>query len=287
MKMYFNKHEFLEALKLNDTNPYLAEKKYEEYFMKYPMDYNSYPYYISLLIYIGKFKKAENLLNYIKKQMIRDDKYCNNAFKVDYFNYGEFVCRMKLLFYTGRYQEAIEYYCNNASKINASDLTDNFGAVLLYCHKKLGQNNLKQDMGNNSYLFKQILDYSENNFRNHIKKHLISESEEENDCMFKEDFPIDTIIDEIKKYIPSNKALYNGFLNKLYYFKYDNCGRCDNKITNYFKVVTFSDNNFITMCPTKEGENLPYTDLNYIMEKNESKVKKISQIDKFNKRFKR
>ena len=66
------------------------------------------------------------------------------------------------------------------------------------------------------------------------------------------------------------------------------CGRVDNKLANYFKVVCLHDTkDFITMCPVLEGENLPYIDINYLKEEKEtSKVKRISQTEKFYQRYK-
>ena len=42
------------------------------------------------------------------------------------------------------------------------------------------------------------------------------------------------------------------------------------------------------MYPADDCENLPYTDLNYLNEEiTNPKVKRLSQIDKFNQRYKR
>ena len=142
----------------------------------------------------------------------------------------------------------------------------------------------------NSYLFSQIVKYDETDFLDHIKKHMQGEEDiTEKDCctIFGQDFPMDKIIQEIKKYIPSDKKLLLGFYDNIYYFKYDSCGRVDNKNVDYFKVVCFNGtDNFITMHPVIINENLPYQDLNYLVnEDNFSKVKRMSQIDKFNKKF--
>lgn len=41
------------------------------------------------------------------------------------------------------------------------------------------------------------------------------------------------------------------------------------------------------MCPSERCENLPYTDLNYLIKQDNPKVKSISQIEKFNRRYRR
>lgn len=61
----------------------------------------------------------------------------------------------------------------------------------------------------------------------------------------------------------------------------------DNKNTNYFIVVTFHNTPYlISMYPcSNTSNNLEYVDLNYLKETNNKNIKRLSQIDKFNKRF--
>ena len=81
--------------------------------------------------------------------------------------------------------------------------------------------------------------------------------------------------------------LYSGFFTSVYVFKYDNCGYDTEQAVNYFKVVCFNNSkNFITMCPSADCENLPYTDLNYLKDK-KINIKRLSQVDKFNQKYKK
>ena len=103
--------------------------------------------------------------------------------------------------------------------------------------------------------------------------------------MFVSKFPINKVLEEIKKYIPSDKRIYNGFYQDTYIFKYDYCGKDDNKAADYFKVICFHNtSDFITMCPSTNCQYLPCIDLNY-MAKEKPKQKQLSQIEKFNKRY--
>ena len=161
-------------------------------------------------------------------------------------------------------------------------------SVWFYSKKRTGRlNKEKRDV--NSYLFKQIVRFEEEDFYQHIEKHLASSIEdfdEPNKTIFEENFPLRDVVEEIKKYIPSNKRLYLGFYDNIYYFKYDECGRVDRKMVNYFKVVCLHNSqDFITMCPVVGNENLPYIDLNYMKKEEPVKVKRISQIDRFNRRY--
>ena len=107
--------------------------------------------------------------------------------------------------------------------------------------------------------------------------------------IFAYDFPILEIVEEIKKYIPSDKRINGGFYDNVYIFKYDYCGKVEGKTANYFKVVCFDGtSDFITIYPCVEGKNLPYTDLNYLQYANansNNRGKVLSQIDKFNRRY--
>ena len=140
-----------------------------------------------------------------------------------------------------------------------------------------------------TYLLRQVIEYRESEFLKHIKKHIVDSNDlidKTNESVFAAEFNIIEIIEEIKKYIPSELGLCYGFLDNIYTFKYDECGRVNNKIVNYFQVVTLHDTcELITMFPVDYGEFLPYVDLNYMNKTNLPKVKRKSQIDKFNQRF--
>ena len=77
---------------------------------------------------------------------------------------------------------------------------------------------------------------------------------------------------KVKKYIPSNKALFSRFYEDLYTFKYDECGIDKENTTDYFKVICFHNSDkFITMFPCAEGRELEYVDLNYLIPNDDNK----------------
>ena len=160
--------------------------------------------------------------------------------------------------------------------------------VLFYLECKLGINE-KLNRNNLNYAKRQILEYNEDDFLYHIRKHLADfnkDLDEPNKFIFAVDFDIEKIYQEAKKYIPSDKKLLSGLYEEHYYFKCDECGRVNNKITDYFKIIGYYDtSNFITMCPTIKVDNIPCVDLNYLKDNTQSNVKKISQVDKFYKRY--
>lgn len=286
-KEFFNKWKFEQIFNLSKTNPYEAKIKYEEYFQEYPKDYTTYPYYSSILILLGEFNEAKKILDYVESKYIRDSNFMKQQDKVEFLKKYVVYDRLKIFCYTKKFKELQNLYYQNFKLLEDFDL----GGVLFYCAKQNG----KLDLGRReqqSYLFKQMLEYREWEFFEHIKKHLADynqNDEEVNANVFVPNFPINEIIEEIKTKIPSKKGMHNGFFEDSYIFKYDKCGRDNNKLVDFFKVVCFNDTkDIITMCPVVGYEYAPYIDLNYMKKKDEFvKVKRKSQIDKFNARYKK
>lgn len=101
-----------------------------------------------------------------------------------------------------------------------------------------------------------------------------------------EDF--DKVFYEVKKKILFCKAYYFGTYEDVYIFKYDKCGVTNGKVSDYFLVITFHNTNkYISMYPCNSSSNFNYVDLNYLKIPSTSNVKRLSQIDKFNMRYKK
>ena len=287
-EMYFNEFECKDALDYIDKNPAVAKVKLEDYLKKYPTDFSTYPYYISCLITLGEFEEAEKYLNYLKKAIHTNDKFNNQLRKVKLLKHNIIFNYLKLFSYEHKYNKLYKLCMENYSTITKLKLT----SLVFYCRKKLNMLNQESREGN-AYLYRQILDYKEDDLLEHIKRHLSEfnkDLDEPNPCIFSVDFPLHKVLEAIKECIPStDKRLLTGFYEDAYIFKYDYCGKVSNKVTNYFKVVCFNDtNNIITMYPSLNCEELPCIDLNYLKttaETKNSKVKKLSQIDKFNQKY--
>lgn len=285
---YFDKEEFQQILTLTKNNPYKAKYRFEEYLTKYPEDYSTYPYYISNLISLQKIEEAEEVLNYLSNAFIDNKKFNRNKEKLERLKRYIIINKIKILSFKEQYQEVHQLYLENKELIDSIHI----GNVIFYCENKLSPHN-KEYRNDNSYLFRQIIEYQEEDFLDHIKKHAYSDNEEtttETISTFSKDFPLNKVLNEIKKHIPSSTNMFYGFYSNIYTFKYDKCGICNGQQTNYFKVVCFNKtDNIITMFPSIEGANLPCIDLNYLLEENINKftnIKRLSQIDKFNQRYK-
>lgn len=286
MNKYYNGWEFKQILKLMETNPVTANIKLEAYLNEYPKDYCAVIYYIATLITLGEFKKAEELLNELEYTYNKDKDFRNKYPKryVKKLNANIISSRIRLLSYYERYEEAKDLYLQHEEDLQGLDIE--MERVLFYCSKKL---NLSVSVAPESYtyVYRQMNEYNELDFLEHIKKHLAGHNLKPNQSIFNYDFPFDEVLTEVKKYIPGEKRLYPFIYADLYIFKYDGCGIESNKTVNYFKVVCFHNTrDIITMYPINCSEELPYIDLNYLTLK-DTKPKGLSRIDRFNKRFQR
>jgi tetratricopeptide (TPR) repeat protein len=286
---YFDEWEFMRAQENRFKNPYEAIAKFEKYIQEYPEDYSAQVFYANNLITIGRRKEAEKIIADVERKLKEDVKFSvKEAYKMEAVEFDILYNRIRLLSYGKRYKELYELLQNNRKKLEHLNLGD----LSFFCRKKLGM--LKSDKrAANSYLFRQIVEYRDEDLFEHIKKHMAdynADLEEPNKYIFNSDFPLKKVFEEIKKYIPSDKKMCGGFFENVYIFKYDGCGRTNDKISNYFKVVTFDDSqDFITICPipASECEGVPYVDLDYMIDYSSSKVKRVSAMEKFNKKFKR
>lgn len=282
----YNPNEFRTIIPLMKTNPFEAKNKCEEYLKKYPKDYMAYTYYASVLITVGQFNEADQVLEYSESTFRKNGYYASNENKLK----NIIANKIRILSYQERYEELYQLCTQYYQEL----LMMNFGAIHFYARKKTGR--LQQELREiNSYLFKQITEYQESDFLEHVKKHLSEynkDLEEPNSNLFTPNINITELVEEVKKHLLSDNRIFPDFFVDTYIFKYDNCGTEDNKTVNFFKVICFHNTkDIITMCPVAENLNIPYIDLNYLnqninQEPSNPKVKRLSQIDKFNQRYK-
>lgn len=285
-KDYFNRKAMLKIIDMQAYDPYSAKKMYEEYLIEFPNDYNTYILYANVLTTIGLLDDAEKVLNDVKDAILRDKvfmrKYKDRLEKIDL---DMLLATAKLLCYQNKYEE-LRVLCR---KYNAQMKEVGLNSLVFFCMKKCGVLTDDPSKHQLSYSFSQIVSYNHEKFLEHIKPHFALYSDEVTltDSYFLYDFPLQKVIEEVKKNIPSDKKLYVGTHDNIYYFKYDDCGKCGAKSRNYFKVVCLHNStDIITMYPCDEGEKLPYVDLNYIKGKQEEKpVKRKSQTEKFRARY--
>lgn len=281
----YDLNKFRSIIPLMVTNPIEAKKQYEMYIKKYPQDYSAYPYYASSLITLGYFKEAEEILDIAEYKLRKHSNHqaTNNKFK------NFIITKIRLLAYQEKFEELYQLSTKHYQKL----LNAEFSSLVFYARKKTSRLSI-EERNSNTYLYRQIINYQESDFLEHIKKHLSiynQNIEEPNPNLFTPNIDILKITEEIKKYLLSDKRIYPNFIDDIYIFRYDNCGTVNQKPVNYFKVICLHNTkNLITMCPVKDNLNIPYIDLNYLNQENiqeitNPKIKRLSQIEKFNQRY--
>jgi len=288
-KDYFNEHEFNKIQDLIETNPKRALELYEEYFKQYPNDHAAYNYYATLLISLKRYEEAEKILNKVKYELENNPLYSKNETRKYFLKFNLLYSKLKLLMFQNKWEEALSFY---EKYENIFDGVFNAG-IKLYIEKRLGLAKPINNRYEESYSLRQIREYSEDDFRCHMRKHEQDYNENNkliSNAYFSYDFPMDKVIEEVKKHIPSDKRYQMGFYEDNYIFKYIGCGRYDDKIVDYFKVITFKDTtDIITMTPVSEQ----FDDLEQVvcdlteLSNNKKEQKVLSGIDRFNKRYNR
>lgn len=140
-----------------------------------------------------------------------------------------------------------------------------------------------------NYVKSQIFNYSTKEAIEHIKQHL--KESEYVQSIYNENINIDYLFNLVRNAVKDSKKANINELLEVYFFGISNIGYCNDIPCNFIKVVVIPNtNNIITMYPTND------VDYNYTCNiecdydklfKNQEKVKKISQIEKFNNRYKR
>jgi tetratricopeptide (TPR) repeat protein len=281
---YFNTHLASKSAKLVKSDPYYAREKFEEYLKEYPNDYNSWCLYISLLVELGECDLALKYFNRIEKVVNSDKKFILDP-KFKYIKSRDlFYTKVKLLSYSHRYQELYDMIRYGENKYFVIDMSLH-KPMTLYCRKKLGKS-IDDNFVGKGYLCNQIAHYDYDSMVEHVKKHSADSGLDIPELsVFSPDFPLDSILLKIKDYLDVKNRLCVGFFDDTYYFKYDNCGRVRDRVTDYFKVICFHDStDIVTMCPDDSAPKSPYVDLNFLVKK-DSKVKSISARDRFNMRY--
>ena len=283
---HFNETTFQYAVDLLERDPFHATEKFKEYTEQYPTDYYARAFYALSLTRINMFEEAEKEYEDTLLESSSDNFYHTNYKNLRGFNYNMIIVKIKILAHQRKYQEILDLIDENMDMFAPNDIK----YISYYCRIRLGIFNESFDTV--SYRFLQTMNYSEDLFREHLKGHIKKYNKDlidPNSNLFEDDFPIDKVLTEIKKYIPSDDYISPGYFENQYFFKYDYCGKVDDTWANLFTVVCYQGtSNIITMCPVVGYGGIPCTDLNYLKyEIEEPKVKRLSQIDKFNRRFKR
>ena len=282
-KKYYNQLLFTKAMKVTNSNPFEARRLYEEYLDLYPNDCLAWTLYASILITLKEFDLASAILDRAEI-MIDKYKHKGNDFHEQHADERNLhFARVRIMSFRGQYRRLLDYLEEHPiieEKFHLDELK-------LLCRKKLGMNFHQRD--DYSYLARQVIKYELQDMMHRVGYHEADYNAVTNrqENIFAADFPLQQVIDEIDKYIPSEEhSLCPGVMADCYYFRYDNCGKENNKRTDYIKVSCFHNTgDIITICPVLEGENLNYIDLNYLKGKPKEEPKQMSRTERFYQRY--
>lgn len=270
---YYHEGNFKRILKLISDNYFNnALVELDKYLETYPNDVCAHAYYAELLIRMGNFEEAESILNNIDVDTVY------NKTILDYI----IMLKVKLYSCIKEYQKAYELFSENIAVFKTrfgADRTD------LFFRRKLNLLTVS-DLGNTGYLVSQLVNYSEENCLDHLVKHLYN-IDNDNSCQFVETFPLKEFYYQMREMLPldGENKVYNSIIDNSYVFKYEHNGKVDGKWVDYIQVVTIGgSNDIITMYPYENRERIPAIDLTPKVEEL-PKVKRMSQIDKFNQRY--
>ena len=273
-KSFFNEKIIERINNSMKVAPYRALENLEEYLISHPLDYTARVIYAEHLISLGRYEDAKEMLDYVELSIKTDQKYYKYKDKLEKINLNLVEAHIKLALYTKEYREAFTLMTQNFHLLKDNDR--HMHVPIMVCRKELGILTEDEEKYADYYMMGQIYDYKEERFLDHIQKHLSTSNmseEEKSLAIFNEEFPIQEVYEYIKNNLDKCIPLHNGYVENVYYFKYDFCGRCERKVTDYFKLVVFHNNQgFITMYPTLEGRFMPYMDLNYLKIKENDKV---------------
>jgi len=224
-----------------------------------------------------KLEMFDEAINDLKYNLALDDN--SHSITELYFIY----------YHLNKYEEAIELLpdiyskrCINAYSVSISELVMKLQLGIEIKVKK----DAKCD-----YIRSQIFNYSTTASLSHIQQSHITEIAE-NTSSFNEGINLDYLFNLIRNNLKIGKKANVDEMLEIYYFGISNIGQFNNESCNFVKVVVIPNtDNIITIYPTNSVDvnyiSMIDVDYNKLFNKKEEKVKRLSQIDKFNSRLKR
>lgn len=287
-RKYYDRYEYDRLCKLMKLDIYAAKEGFEEYLLKYNKDISAHLRYVNLLITTGELEQAKEYISIIENKLNKISVYNSLELKRNEKHKSLLVAKARLYSYLDRPWDSLRILINNREIFN-----EDIKYSIFYLRKLVNHYVRSDDRGNGSYIYRQMADYKEEELIEHIKRHEADynmNDKEISTSFFVPDFPVEKVIEEVKNNMKKENSLNKGIIANSYFFKYDQCGRSKDKLTDFFEVITFKDTkDIITMYPVLVVKNRNYVDLNNLIEKkeyNNQNVKRLSQIDKFNRRYK-
>lgn len=235
-----------------------------------------------------KFMKARSL------RFLKNYEEAIKLLKVSLEEIYDSYCALELFsiyYYLGRYEEALEIM-----ELLYNDPNKPIANQSLYIAELIMKKHLGLPLPKNKnddklfYLRDQIINYNNDLAVEHIKQHFEKQEEEYHVC-FKSNIDIEYLMECVKENIKNSSKIISNEICEIHYFLVSNIGYNNNGNCNILKVILIPNtNNIITMYPIENFDNEVSSaiilDCDYEkLFKKEEKIKTISRIDKFNKRY--
>lgn len=272
-KKYYHDTYFQKIVKLVRENRYVeAINEIQQYLNIYTKDVEGYVLYADILIKINHLEEVECVLNRVEN-IIEET--------TPILTYEEFKrVKIFLLCIQKKYQECYLMLRDNISLFYRRKWS--FYGLMCFLKRHLNKENCRKHK-ENSYLINQIFSYDEEKAILHKKRHRHNLNHEV--FHFADKFPIENVYYYFRKNLPNEKKYINDEITNSYIFKFINSGHAGNKMVDFIKVITLLDSNdIITMYPYENKERREYIDITPELDE-PLKRKRISQIDKFNRRY--
>ena len=243
---------------------------------------NIYPGNVHIRYLRGISLKKMNLLEEASEDI--EFAYTNDRKKVNSYSVELFY----LYYYLGDYEKALSLF-PEVKKINLID-EEKIKLMNIVIKNSLNILSYEDKFRINTYSSVQIVDYNRNEAIQHLQNHQYGYDDTKS--QFKSKINFEYLFDLVENNItPEERNLENAAMD-IYYFGIYGIGydyKGDN--ANFVKVVVVPNTkNIITIFPTnrvpKTVKNLEYDYNKLFSLDNKSKTKRISQIDKFNNRYK-
>lgn len=274
----YKKNEYIKIKSLYVNKKYKAlQKEATKYLEKFPDDINVRFMRAKTFRYLNLFDEAINDLKY------------NLSFGYDCHSLTELYY---IYYYLNMYNEALELlpsiYENKCINAYSASITE------LVMKKTLGMNMKIKKGANCDYIRYQILNYDKSIALEHINQHInenINSMDNMKSC-FSNNVDIEYLFELVRQNIDNSKKVNTEEILEIHYFAVNNIGYINEFPCNFIKVIVIPNtNNIINMYPTIDADynyisNLD-CDYSKLFKSNNEKVKSNSQIEKFNKKYKR
>jgi len=269
----YKKTKYLKIKKLYFDNKFKnLIKEAEKYLEFYPEDVKIRFMYAKALRHEKKYEEAiENLKLNLEKEP-NDEHSIMALFFLHYYLY--------------MYKEAYEM----VPQLFEIDFSRKSISILkLIIEKNLGYCSYLRETEKDNYLKNQIVNFNRELAYEHILDHTIDDEFNENEKGIFNDVDIKYLMSSIEKNIPNAERINSQEVMDIYYFGISNIGYSGSELCNYVKaVVVPNTTNIISLYPTVDIKESTFQslmcDYDKLFKRN-NKVKTMSRIDKFNKKY--